>query len=83
MDGAIPSLNLALAAGGAYQETDGWRNINGERVGNFAAYGKLDPTMNAGIMAVFSRQQWKQKDMGYPRYEWNAPQEPDAWTKIT
>ncbi|MFH1009300.1 MAG: tetratricopeptide repeat protein, partial [Candidatus Latescibacterota bacterium] len=78
--GAIPDLNLALAAGSAYQETDGWRGINGERVGNFAAYGKWDPTMNDGVMAVYSRQQWKQKDMGYPRYEWDAPREPDAWT---
>lgn len=81
VDGAIPSFNLALAAGGAYQETDGWRGINGERVGNFAAYGKWDPTMKDGVMAVFSRQQWKQKDAGYPRYEWDSPREPDAWTE--
>jgi tetratricopeptide (TPR) repeat protein len=81
VDGAVPALNLALAAGGAYQETDGWRDSNGERVGNFVAYGKWDPTMNDGVMAVFSRQQWKQKDLGYPRYEWDAPQEPDAWTE--
>jgi len=81
VDGAIPALNLALAAGGAYRETEGWRSINGERMGNFAAYGKWDPTVNDGVMAVFSRQQWKQKDTGYPRHEWDAPREPEAWTE--
>ncbi|MCK9364543.1 MAG: tetratricopeptide repeat protein [Syntrophales bacterium] len=81
LDGAIPALNLALAAGGLYQETDGWRSTNGERAGNFAVYGKWDPTMKDGLMAVYSSQKSKQKDTGYPRYEWDALQEPDAWTE--
>ncbi|MCX5835588.1 MAG: hypothetical protein NTX62_01175, partial [Deltaproteobacteria bacterium] len=80
LDGAIPDMNLALAAGGVYQETDGWRNTNGERVGNFAAYGKWDPTMKDGLMAVFSTQQSKQKDGSYPRYDWDAPRDPNFWT---
>lgn len=81
IDGAVPDMNLALAAGGLYSETDGWRGINGERAGNFAAYGKWDPTMNDGVMGVFSKLQSKQKEAGYPRYEWDASKEPDAWAE--
>jgi len=77
--GAVPGHDVAFGAQLSYNETNGWRDTNGERRGNLALMAKWDASQQDSLMAVMSHQKFNQRDKAYPRFEYDDPADPNDW----
>ncbi len=81
LSGAVPDANLAYSVGFADNENSGWRDTNGDEFDDLATIVKWQPTPVDGFLFAASDFTARQDDENFPRFEFDAPPDPDAFTR--
>jgi tetratricopeptide (TPR) repeat protein len=76
--GALPQKQAAWAFAALHDETDGWRDTNGENVTNLSVIGKWQPDLKNNLLFSLSVSQFEQQDDLVPRFEIDSTTDPLA-----
>lgn len=71
--GAIPDKQMAWAIAALHDDSDGWRDTNGETVDNLSFIGKWQPSRKNNLMFTVSATEFERLDDFSTRYEVDAP----------